>query len=65
MAFFLNCRLAKLSDLQSAVVLNHQKVLRIAMKGKVQTVRVENKIGRNDPCPCGSGKKYKQCHGKS
>jgi len=22
------------------------------------------KIGRNDPCPCGSGKKYKQCHGK-
>ncbi len=33
-------------------------------EGKVQTVRVENKIGRNDPCPCGSGKKYKQCHGK-
>ena len=22
------------------------------------------KIGRNDPCPCGSGKKYKQCHGR-
>ncbi|HNM81897.1 MAG TPA: SEC-C metal-binding domain-containing protein [Rhodocyclaceae bacterium] len=21
-------------------------------------------VGRNDPCPCGSGKKYKQCHGK-
>jgi preprotein translocase subunit SecA len=34
-------------------------------EGKVQTVRVEEKIGRNDPCPCGSGKKYKQCHGKS
>jgi len=34
-------------------------------EGKIQTVRVENKIGRNDPCPCGSGKKYKQCHGKS
>ncbi len=27
-------------------------------------VRVEQKIGRNDPCPCGSGKKYKNCHGK-
>ncbi|MDX8386341.1 MAG: preprotein translocase subunit SecA [Gallionella sp.] len=27
-------------------------------------VRNERKIGRNDPCPCGSGKKYKQCHGK-
>jgi preprotein translocase subunit SecA len=27
-------------------------------------VRYGNKVGRNDPCPCGSGKKYKQCHGK-
>jgi preprotein translocase subunit SecA len=27
-------------------------------------VREEPKVGRNDPCPCGSGKKYKQCHGK-
>jgi preprotein translocase subunit SecA len=30
---------------------------------RTQPVRVENKIGRNDPCPCGSGKKYKNCHG--
>ena len=28
-------------------------------------VKVENKVGRNDPCPCGSGKKFKQCHGKA
>jgi preprotein translocase subunit SecA len=27
-------------------------------------VRDGQKVGRNDPCPCGSGKKYKQCHGK-
>jgi preprotein translocase subunit SecA len=27
-------------------------------------VRQAPKVGRNDPCPCGSGKKYKQCHGK-
>ena len=27
-------------------------------------VRIDKKAGRNDPCPCGSGKKYKQCHGK-
>ncbi len=27
--------------------------------------RVEKKVGRNDPCPCGSGKKYKKCHGRS
>jgi len=30
---------------------------------KVQPVRVEKKVGRNDACPCGSGKKYKNCHG--
>lgn len=30
----------------------------------LEPVRVGPKIGRNDPCPCGSGKKYKQCHGK-
>ncbi len=33
-------------------------------KPKVQPIRVEQKIGRNDPCPCGSGKKYKSCHGQ-
>ena len=32
-------------------------------KPKPQPIRVEAKIGRNDPCPCGSGKKYKSCHG--
>jgi preprotein translocase subunit SecA len=32
--------------------------------GEVQTIRREGKkVGRNDPCPCGSGKKYKKCHG--
>ncbi len=31
---------------------------------KPQPVHVEKKVGRNDPCPCGSGKKYKHCHGK-
>jgi len=32
---------------------------------KVETYRREEpKVGRNDPCPCGSGKKYKKCHGK-
>jgi hypothetical protein len=28
-----------------------------------QVKRDEPKVGRNDPCPCGSGKKYKKCHG--
>jgi len=30
----------------------------------VQPVRVEKKVGRNEPCPCGSGRKFKSCHGK-
>jgi preprotein translocase subunit SecA len=32
---------------------------------KQEPVRVGPKVGRNDPCPCGSGKKYKHCHGKA
>jgi preprotein translocase subunit SecA len=31
---------------------------------KIQPIKVGDKVGRNDPCPCGSGKKYKQCHGQ-
>ena len=34
-------------------------------KSKPAPVHVEKKVGRNDPCPCGSGKKYKNCHGAS
>ncbi|MCB9206760.1 MAG: preprotein translocase subunit SecA [Ignavibacteriales bacterium] len=36
-----------------------------ANRGKQQPVRVEQKVGRNEPCPCGSGKKYKNCHGQN
>lgn len=32
---------------------------------EAKTVRNESKVGRNDPCPCGSGKKYKKCCGKA
>lgn len=35
-----------------------------AQQGNAQVQRDEPKIGRNDPCPCGSGKKYKHCHGQ-
>ena len=31
---------------------------------KQQPVAVAEEVGRNDPCPCGSGKKYKKCHGR-
>ena len=30
-----------------------------------QPMKADPKVGRNDPCPCGSGKKYKNCHGKN
>ena len=33
-------------------------------KGKTAPIKVDKTVGRNDPCPCGSGKKYKHCHGK-
>ena len=33
-------------------------------KSKPAPIQVEKKVGRNDPCPCGSGKKYKHCHGR-
>ena len=36
-----------------------------AEKSKPAPIKVEKKVGRNDPCPCGSGKKYKHCHGKA
>jgi len=39
------------------------KAQRTSEQQKTQPVKVEKKVGRNDPCPCGSGKKYKNCHG--
>jgi len=38
---------------------------RYAEEGPKQPVRKENKVGRNSPCPCGSGKKYKKCCGRA
>lgn len=32
---------------------------------KREPIRAEKTVGRNDPCPCGSGKKYKNCHGRN
>ncbi|WBW49530.1 preprotein translocase subunit SecA [Peptoniphilus equinus] len=57
-------------------IVNPEKVARVRVAKEVETVnpddgkqkpfvRKDKKIGRNDPCPCGSGKKYKNCHGKT
>ena len=40
-----------------------QHAANVAASKSQQTVRNENKVGRNEPCPCGSGKKFKNCHG--
>lgn len=37
---------------------------RFLKSATAKTPAVSDKVGRNDPCPCGSGKKYKKCHGK-
>ena len=43
---------------------NYEEALGSREDEAQQPMRASPKIGRNDPCPCGSGKKYKQCHGK-
>lgn len=43
---------------------NAEEEIANAAKPAVPTRHVSQKVGRNEPCPCGSGKKYKQCHGQ-
>ncbi len=51
---------------QMVLVLNNIRVEKKNDNEKVETKEpISKKIGRNDPCPCGSGKKYKQCHGSN
>jgi preprotein translocase subunit SecA len=52
------------SDSATQVEAEQNGEVAVAEAPKKQPVRVGQKVGRNDPCPCGSGKKYKQCHGK-
>ncbi|MDQ9125991.1 preprotein translocase subunit SecA [Serratia fonticola] len=44
--------------------LSHQEENALAVSDPNAPAVAERKVGRNDPCPCGSGKKYKQCHGR-
>lgn len=44
-------------------VKEHEKELKQEQQGKVETIVKEKEPGRNEPCPCGSGKKYKKCCG--
>jgi len=74
-------RIRNIQDIQKVEakeVINPQKVVynqddysqssdevRKSLKPKTVVLDQESKLGRNDPCFCGSGKKYKNCHGKS
>jgi len=59
------------TDLSKTKTSREEQAMRAAAEGvsvpkaKPETfVRQDKKVGRNDPCPCGSGKKFKQCHGR-
>lgn len=49
---------------ESTVNRNAQRPMGPEPERNREPVRAEKRVGRNDPCPCGSGKKYKNCHGK-
>ena len=63
-----NTRLRKgLLKLLPAPTLFDHAVVSARIDGRtywLDPTRSTQKVGRNDPCPCGSGKKFKQCHGK-
>ncbi len=51
--------------LSDNIVLTHHNEMNPASEEKQKPIVKPKKIGRNEPCPCGSGKKYKNCHGKN
>ena len=53
-------RKADMSNMQAS----HQDLTTNGEQKANSPIKVEKHVGRNDPCPCGSGKKYKNCHGK-
>jgi len=56
--------LAHFNNYISDFILKLEKEVRIERKERTSIADSNQKIGRNDPCPCGSGKKYKKCCGK-
>ena len=54
----------KAMEFQHAQAQAAVQVAQSAASSDAEVVKASAKVGRNEPCPCGSGKKYKQCHGK-
>lgn len=57
--------LSKMETSKSEIQSGGNPEQQVERKPKSQPVRVTPKVGRNEACPCGSGKKYKNCHGKT
>ena len=55
---------SRTDDVAAAAQAHRQAMENAGERPKQQQIINSDKIGRNDPCPCGSGKKYKSCHGK-
>jgi preprotein translocase subunit SecA len=55
---------ASKEEIRSGVHDNQSAIESSATKVPQNPIKNELKVGRNDPCPCGSGKKFKSCHGK-
>ncbi|WP_211749551.1 preprotein translocase subunit SecA [Paenibacillus sp. Marseille-Q4541] len=53
------------SNQERQAVVDENKISTSGEPAEKRPVKVDDQIGRNDPCPCGSGKKYKQCHGQT
>ncbi|MCL1821927.1 MAG: preprotein translocase subunit SecA [Prolixibacteraceae bacterium] len=51
------------NDLTTASNPMEGAITQTQQKTRTEPIKVEKRVGRNEPCPCGSGKKYKQCHG--
>jgi len=60
----MNINKAEIDDAGQDYAANERDYYNPSTPIKQDPIRVEPKIGRNDACPCGSGKKFKNCHGK-
>jgi preprotein translocase subunit SecA len=57
-------KVEKKGDVEMKSVEEGANILTSAQNAPTHSHKKQEKVGRNDPCPCGSGKKYKKCHGK-
>ncbi|MEL7569873.1 MAG: SEC-C metal-binding domain-containing protein, partial [Eubacteriaceae bacterium] len=63
--YILNARIERVENQKTSApepAVKSRDEIKTGSDAKVQAVN-KNKVGRNDPCPCGSGKKYKKCCG--